>query len=147
MYLMVGILFLGFFSANAQKPKVNPFQMVDIHDSIYVKFEESYKKSTSFDSVNAGRNAWNLLDRKDFAFKNGLYSFKGQGPHFPKRIFIYNNGKTYIFTSSYVDKVLLEYLECIKLLDLSEADKIKYLKMISIYLEEEKDKTYGAEIK
>lgn len=131
----------------AQKQKNNPFQMVEVPDSIYYILEEAYKKYTGFDSVNAGRNVWNLLDRKNFVFKNGLYSFKGQGPHFPRLIFIYNNGKTYTFSSSCITVILPEYLQCIELLKLSEEDRIKYLKAISSYLEEELGRTYGVEIK
>jgi hypothetical protein len=145
--LVFGFFFLLDVSLMAQKPKINPFQRVKVPDSIYLKLEEAYKISTGFDSVNAGNNIWNLINSRDLVFKNGLYSFKGQGPHFPRRVFIYNSGKIYIFSSNYVDTVLQEYIESIKSLKLSETDRIKYLKKISIYLQEEMRETYGAEIK
>jgi hypothetical protein len=37
-------------------------------------------------------------------------------------------------------------LECIKLLNISEADRVKYLKVITAFLEEELGQTYGSEI-
>ena len=42
--------------------------------------------------------------------------------------------------------ILQEFIECIKLLNISEADRVKYLKAICNYLQEELDQTYGAEI-
>lgn len=144
--VIVFVLLCG-FNLMAQKSGSNPFQRVKLPDSICTKLEESYKESTGFDSVNICKNVWNLINSRDLVFKNGLYSFKGQGPHFPRRLFISDKGRIYIFSSNYVDKVLQEYLECIKILDLSEANQIKYLKKISSYLQEELGETYGAEIK
>jgi hypothetical protein len=146
-FLVVAVFFLFCTNVSSQNPKINPFQRVKVPDNIYIELEKSYRVSTGFDSVNAGKNVWNLINSKDFVFRNGLYSFKGQGPHFPRRLFIYNNGKLYVFTTNYIDKVLQEYIECIKSLGLSEADRIKYLKKISVYLQEEMGETYGAEIK
>ncbi len=127
--------------------KENPFQMVDVPDSIYIYLEKKYTEITGSDSVNAGRNVFNLSNRKDFIFKNGLYSFQGQGPHFPRLIFIYHNKLLYTFKNTSITEVLEEYIECIDLLKLPEADSIKYLKLISDYLQDELGKTYGARIK
>jgi len=149
IYLVIIIPFLVCASLNAKTPKYNPFQMVDVPDSINIKLESAYKSITGFDSVNAGRNVWSLTNRKDFIFKNGLYSFKGQGPHYPRCIFIFKNSKIYIFKSigafDFVG-VLQEYLECIKLLELTEADKVIYLKYVADYLRDESGLTYGNEI-
>ncbi len=144
---IVGLILLSYPHLMAQITKTNSFQRVKLPDSISAKLEDAYRKSTGFDSVNAGKNVWNLINSQELAFKNGLYSFKGQGPHFPRRFFIYNKGKLYVFSSNKVNKFLEEYIECIKLLGLSEADRIKYLKRISNYLQEELGETYGAEIK
>ncbi|GAC1490144.1 MAG: hypothetical protein NVS1B13_19760 [Flavisolibacter sp.] len=122
---LVGFVLLCCSNLKAQSTKKNPFQRVKVPDSIYIKLEESYKKSTGLDSVNAGKNVWNLLNNKELVFKDGLYSFKGQGPHFPRLLFIYNNRQLYVFSSNYVDKVLQEYIRCIELLKLSEVDRVK----------------------
>ena len=144
--IVIGFVLLCCFNIYAQKTKSNPFKMVVMPDSISAKLEEAYTKNTGCRNVNAGRNVWNLVNRKDFIFKNGIYSFKGQGPHFPRLIFIYYNGRLFIFTNSNINRVLEEYLKCISVLELSEADSIKYLKAISNYLHEELGLTYGADI-
>ena len=143
------LLFVLVSSGAAVSKKHNPFQMVNVPDSISIRLENAYKSITGCDSVNAGKNVWNLINRKDFIFKNGLYSFKGQGPHFPRCIFIFKNGKIFIFKSVGAfdfEGVLQEYMECIKLLSLSRTESLKYLKYIVHYLEEESGLTYGSEI-
>src|SRR5690606_17951746 len=88
-------LFMSFNVSYSQNKKKNPFQRVSIPDSIALNLKEAYNKNAK--NVNAEANVFNLLNRKDFVFKNGIYSFQGQGPHFPKRIFIYDKGKLFIF--------------------------------------------------
>ena len=150
IYLILILQFLVCINLSSKIPKNNPFLLVDVSDSIYLKLESAYKSITGFDSVNAGSNVRNLINRKDFIFKNDLYSFKGQGPHFPRCIFIFKNPNIYIFRSigafDFVG-VLQEYLECIKLLGLSETERVLYLKSIASYLENESGLTYGTETK
>jgi len=150
IYLFFGFSFFVFASLYGKTPKQNLLQLVDVPDSIYLKLESAYKSITGFDSVNAGRNVRNLINRKDFVFKNNLYSFKGQGPHFPRCIFIFKYPNIYIFKSigafDFVG-VLQEYLECIKLLELSKTERVLYLKSIVSYLENESGLTYGTETK
>jgi hypothetical protein len=131
----------------AQNPKINSFQRVKIPDSIYLQLEKAYKANTGYSNVNAGKNVWNLTNSQDLIFKNGLYSCKGQGPHFPRRLFFYNNGILFFFKNNNINTVISEYSECIKLFDLSETDQIKYLKFLCVYLEQEINESYGAEIK
>ncbi|MNQ52280.1 hypothetical protein D3C85_662880 [compost metagenome] len=127
--------------------KVSSSQNLKIPDSIYNKLEEFYIKERG--TVNSHINVYNLIDKKSFGFKSGIYSFSLTGPHFPRRIFIFYNNKTYIFKSvGAFDSIgiLQEFIECIKILSISESDRIKYLKAISNYLQEELGQTYGAEI-
>lgn len=148
IYLICIFLFLICVGLNAKNQKKNPFQMVDVPDSICLKLESAYKSITGFDNVNAGKNVWNLTNRQDFVFKNGLYSFKGQGPHYPRCIFIFKDFKIFIFKSIGAfdfTGVLKEYLECIKLLELTEIERVLYLKSIGNYLESESGLTYGTE--
>lgn len=144
IYKSILIILFSFIFINlyAQRTKYNPFQMVNVPDSISLKLDIEYKKITGFDSVNAGKNVWNLLDGKDFEFKNGIYSYKGQGPHFPRLIFIFNNDQLYIFRSFGANnpkKVIEEYVNFITYLDLQNNTMIAYLLAISQYLEEELD--------
>jgi len=146
IYLVFGLSFLVFASVHVKTKKQNPFQMVDVPDSIYKKIEKVYVNER--ESVNAGIFIWNLSNRKDYIFKNGIYSYRLMGPHFPRRIFIFKSPKIYIFKSigafDFVG-VLHEYLECLKLLELSETERVLYLKTIASYLENESGLTYGAE--
>ena len=93
---------------------------------------------------------WNLLNPKDFKFNNGIYSFRGFGPHFPKRIFIYNKNRLFIFENegAFNPKgVLSEFVNCIDKLELTNAQTIKYSKIIADYLDKEKGNLYGDEVK
>ncbi len=144
---LVVFIFLCINYAIAQDVGTDSLQRVKVPDSIYLQLEEAYKMSAGFDNVNAGRNVWNLLERQKFTLENGLYSFKGQGPHFPRCLFIFNGDKLYVFTSNYITEVLTQFIECADSLQLSEADQIKYLKRISNYVEDESGETYGTEIK
>lgn len=124
------------------------FYMVEMPDSIALKLDEAYSKNA--ENVNAGRNVFNLANRKNFVFGDGIYSFKGQGPHFPRRLFIFNNDKLFIFNNegAFNPKgVMREFADCIDKLQLTNEQVVKYSKIISIYLEQEEGNTYGQEIK
>jgi len=144
--ILILILFIN--GLYAKKPKQNPFQIVDVPDSIYKKIEKVYIDEKG--SVNAGIFIWNLSNKKDYIFKNGIYSYRLMGPHFPRRIFIFKTPKIYIFKSiGAFDSVgvIQEYLECIKLLELTETERVLYLKSIANYLKSESGLTYGTEMK
>ena len=138
--------FIILSNINLYSQKINPFHRVKISDSIYVKLEKSYFETTGFENVNAGRNVWNLINKRDFVLKDGLYLFRGQGPHYPSRIFIYDNNSVYMFRNNHLEDILTEYVRFIEKLKISEINKIKYLKIICNYLQEELGQTYGAEI-
>lgn len=146
--LLIAFSFFFWGSCAFAQKKTNPFQRVAIPDSIYLSLETAY--STNTKNVNAGRNVFNLSNRKDFAFKDGIFSFQGQGPHFPRRIFIFNKGTLFIFENegAFNPKgVLKEYVESITQLELTDKQTVKYSKIISVYLEQESGNTYGQEIK
>ena len=132
---------------NVHSQKTSSFQNLKIPDSIYNKLEKFYIEERG--TVNSHINVYNLSSKKSLNFKSGIYSFNLTGPHFPRRIFIFNNNKAYIFKSvGAFDSIgiLEEFITCIKLLNISEPDRVKYLKVISNYLQEELGQTYGSEI-
>ena len=136
--------------AQKKQPSTNPFQRVKIPENVYLQLEKKYKEVTGYDSVNAGKNVWNLLDRKNITLVNSIYSFAGQGPHFPRLIFVYHNDKIIVINAigAYAPlKVINEYAKCAKELSLSDGEIRKYLKAISLYLTQEEGQTYGSEIK
>lgn len=148
--LSLSFIMLFIFGAYgiAQSKKANPFQRVEVPDSIVIKLEEAYNKNAK--NVNAGKNVFNFLNKKDFVFKDGMFSFQGQGPHFPKRIFIFNNGNIFIFEnegSFNPSGIIKEFVICIEKLNLSKKKVVKYIKAIGDYLEQEFENTYGNEIK
>ena len=92
------ILAMAVWNASAQNGKGNPFPRVAVPDSIAVKLREAYKSTTEL-RCNAEANVYNLIDRFNYDFKDGIYSFRGMGPHFPRRIFIFDKGRLFIFES------------------------------------------------
>ena len=88
------ILAMAVWNASAQNGEENPFPRVTVPDSIAVKLKKAYETSSKLRS-NAEANVYNLIDRFDYDFKDGIYSFKGMGPHFPRRIFIFDKGQLF----------------------------------------------------
>ena len=125
------ILAMAVWNASAQNGKGNPFPRVAVPDSIAVKLREAYKSTTEL-RCNAEANVYNLIDRFNYDFKDGIYSFKGMGPHFPRRIFIFDKGKLYIFGNEgfLAPKGIVR----------------EFTKAMSEYLERESGETYGDEI-
>jgi len=150
-YLIITFLFViiwGIFSADAQSKKTKDFQRVNIPDSIGIRLKKVYEKEG--ESANAENNVFNLINPRDFVFKDGIFSFQGQGPHFPRRLFIFNKNKLFIFENDGAYSpvaVLKEFINCIDLLNLNSKQIVLYSCKISAYLADEYDATYGAEIK
>ena len=134
----------------SQIKKGNPFQTVMVPDSINLQLAKIAYNANNDITSKTGLYIWNLQNKKDLVFNDGIYSFKGFGPHFPRRIFIFNKGVLFIFDNEGAfnpKRVLQEFLESVKKLDLTDKQTVKYLKAISEYLEQESGNTYGKEIK
>ncbi|MFR3489743.1 MAG: hypothetical protein ACLTTP_11430 [Alistipes ihumii] len=142
------ILAMAVWNASAQNGEENPFPRVTVPDSIAVKLKKAYETSSKLRS-NAEANVYNLIDRFDYDFKDGIYSFKGMGPHFPRRIFIFDKGQLFIFDSAGFNEpqeVIREFSQAIDSLNLSPDQIVQYSKTISKYLEQESGETYGREM-
>ena len=130
------ILAMAVWNASAQNGEENPFPRVTVPDSIAVKLKKAYETSSKLRS-NAEANVYNLIDRFDYDFKDGIYSFKGMGPHFPRRIFIFDKGQLFIFDSAGFNEpqeVIREFSQAIDSLNLSPDQIVQYSKTISKYL-------------
>ena len=141
------ILAMAVWNASAQNGKGNPFPRVAVPDSIAVKLKKAYETSSKLRS-NAEANVYNLIDRFNYDFKDGIYSFKGMGPHFPRRIFIFDKGQLFIFDSAGFNEpqeVIRKFSQAIDSLNLSPDQIVQYSKTISKYLEQESGETYGRE--
>ena len=146
-YMML-ILAMAVWNASAQNGEENPFPRVTVPDSIAVKLKKAYETSSKLRS-NAEANVYNLIDRFDYDFKDGIYSFKGMGPHFPRRIFIFDKGQLFIFDRAGFNEpqeVIREFSQAIDSLNLSPDQIVQYSKTISKYLEQESGETYGREM-
>ena len=142
------ILAMAVWNVSAQNGEENPFPRVTVPDSIAVKLKKAYETSSKLRS-NAEANVYNLIDRFDYDFKDGIYSFKGMGPHFPRRIFIFDKGQLFIFDSAGFNEpqeVIREFSQAIDSLNLSPDQIVQYSKTISKYLEQESGETYGREM-
>ena len=142
------ILAMAVWNASAENGNGNPFPRVAVPDSIAVKLKKAYETSSKLRS-NAEANVYNLIDRFDYDFKDGIYSFKGMGPHFPRRIFIFDKGQLFIFDSAGFNEpqeVIREFSQAIDSLNLSPDQIVQYSKTISKYLEQESGETYGREM-
>ena len=142
------ILAMAVWNASAQNGEENPFPRVTVPDSIAEKLKKAYETSSKLRS-NAEANVYNLIDRFDYDFKDGIYSFKGMGPHFPRRIFIFDKGQLFIFDSAGFNEpqeVIREFSQAIDSLNLSPDQIVQYSKTISKYLEQESGETYGREM-
>jgi hypothetical protein len=135
-------------SNNIYSQKTNLSYNLKIPDSIYDKLEKFYLNEG--ENVNSHINVYNLSSKTvNFGNKSGVYTFNLTGAHFPRRLFIFSNNKVFIFKSKGAFDslgVLQEFIDCVKLLEITESDRIKYLKIICKYLQEELGQTYGAEI-
>ena len=72
---------------------------------------------------------------------NGIYAFKGQGPHFPRKIFIYRDKKIFFFQSVGAynpNGIIKEYSTFLSENKLTNAETIMYLRAIYEYLKDEK---------
>ena len=139
---------MAVWNASAQNGEENLFPRVTVPDSIAVKLKKAYETSSKLRS-NAEANVYNLIDRFDYDFKDGIYSFKGMGPHFPRRIFIFDKGQVFIFDSAGFNEpqeVIREFSQAIDSLNLSPDQIVQYSKTISKYLEQESGETYGREM-
>jgi hypothetical protein len=117
-FLISSTILLLHINIFAQKQNYCQFLMVNVPDDIFLKLDSAYYRITGFSNVNAGNNVISIIDSKNYNFENGIYTFKGQGPHFPKLFFIYYNSNIFTFSDSNFNIILEEFIECIRLLDI-----------------------------
>ena len=152
MKYLILLIFLSLFNifCRSQSSQLNPFVSVSVPDSVNLKLAKITYKVYKDINHRTGLIIYNLENRRDFVFKDGIYSFEGFGPHFPRRLFIFNNGNIYIFEnigSFNPSGVLKEFVENIGKLNLNDNQVVLYSKLISEYLQDEVGLTYGSEIK
>lgn len=125
---------------------LDSLKSVCLPDSIAEQIENNYEDKYT----NASKNVVNLISPNNYNFVDGIYAFKGMGPHFPRQIFVYKREKIFIFNSRgdyNPEGVIMEFCSCIKKLNLTHKEIIDYLNVICLYLQEEEEADYGDTIK
>jgi hypothetical protein len=127
---------------NAQKIKnENHTQLVDVPDSIRIEiacFELNKSKlETDRDSSYAAMYVRNLLYPQDTLFKDGIYTYQILGPHFQQRIFIFSQGKIYIFKNNFINDVVEEFSLFLEDSVAPVTIRIEYLNAIAKFLKQE----------
>ena len=107
------------------------FKSVCLPDSIAEQIENNYE----YKNTNASKNVVNLISPKNYLWGDGIYAFKGMGPHFPRRGDYNPEG------------VIAEFCSCIKILNLTHKEIVDYLNVICLYLQAEEETDYGDTIK
>lgn len=109
---------------------LDSLKSVCLPGSIAEQIENSYKDK----NTNASKNVVNLISPNNYLWRDGIYAFKGMGPHCPRQIFIYKGGKIFIFNSRgdyNPEGVIMEFCSCIKNLNLTNKEIVDYLNVIS----------------
>ena len=125
---------------------LDSLKSVCLPDSIAEQIENSYEDKYT----NASKNVVNRISPNNYNFVDGIYAFKGMGPHFPRQIFVYKREKIFIFNSRgdyNPEGVIMEFCSCIKKLNLTHKEIVDYLNVICLYLQEEEVTDYGDTIK
>lgn len=139
-------LFFVQYSISGDRKEI--FHGVDVPVDIQTILKHSYESYVTNPSGGAETNVWNLIDSENKRFVDGIYVYKGRGPHFPRQIFIYNDGKIYIFHANGFCNpkgIIQEYSLCLDSLLLTNRQTIDYLNAITRFLDEENERTYGRE--
>lgn len=73
----------------SQGQGLDSLKSVCLPDSIAEQIESNYE----YKNTNASRNVVNLISPNNYLWGEGIYAFKGMGPHFPRQLFVYKGGK------------------------------------------------------
>lgn len=131
------LLFISFDIAAQQKGNKNPFQMVKVPDSVRYRLGLYLKAHDKLDTVYKAIYIYNSINNKDYNYKDGIYYFRLMSPHATGRLFINYKGEIKIFESIYVNDLLQDYLDYLKTTILPVSLRIKYLNVISRFLQQQ----------
>lgn len=129
------IILLSIFGSSFGQNK-SRFHTVNLPDSIIVSLKNFLTKKEKL-SITGAILTYNLLDKKNYMYEDGIYSFKLLGSHFHRNIFIVHRKNIYIFKGYYLNELLPEFYLFLNQKKLTSKTEIDYLKAISLFLEEE----------
>ena len=112
------------------------FETVKIPDSIKVRLVD-FLSAKEKNTITGAILIYNLIDKKNYKYKDGIYSFRLMGSHFVRQVFIVFKGELHIFNGYYFNELLPEFNEYIQKVELPTKSKIAYLKAVAVFLSEE----------
>lgn len=143
-WLLIQLFWIVPFQIKGQSKIIDT--CVHIPDSISRIIEQNYR----YENTNASKNVVNLMFPQRFKWGNGIYAYKGFGPHFPRLLFICKNNNLFFFKNAGFENpigVILEFTKSINVLGLSNKESLDYLGVLYEYLKEEQNIDYGGIIK
>ena len=144
-YIILLFMLIAYSQEFAQKEIV----VKDVQVPDEVRIEEFRSYGTEYEEqIQKGDHCltFNLLYPNQYSYGDGIYIYYNRGFHFPYRIFICYNSKTYFFKYAGFTapcNVIHEYSECINRLKIKDSDAIMYLGAIWDYLRQEIKTDYG----
>lgn len=137
------ILFLTILSVGI-RGQIVPYRRVEVKIPENVKVPKNVKDELvkylyEYDGVLGDNRlaVYNIENKKDTKYKDGVYEFYHLGSNGPPSLFVNYKGRIKIFGTLFIDKFLAEYLEYIKSEKLPVELKLKYLRIIIPYIEKE----------
>ena len=133
-----------FFVSNLNGQKLTELHGVELPDSV------AHYLETLYPDMNVSARVFNIISPENKKWTDGIFSFKGQGPHFPRHLLISKRKKFFVFESEGFynpEGVLKDFCACIDKLQLNNEEIILYLKEVYRYLEYEYGLDYGITIK
>lgn len=67
----------------SQGQGLDSLKSVCLPDSIAEQIESNYE----YKNTNASKNVVNLISPNNYLWGEGIYAFRGMGPHYPRQIF------------------------------------------------------------
>ena len=114
----------------------NIMYYVEIPEYMVAQLDSVYYSCTNEFHVGAGINVHNLVNYKDTSFKDGIYVFRGMGPHFQQLMFIRYKHKLYFFNAHNAINVQKQLMDAKEKLLIESSDYVLYLKHIADYIHE-----------
>ena len=110
-----------FFVSNLNGQKLTELHGVEFPDGV------AHYLETLYPDMNVSARVFNIISPENKKWTDGIYSFMGQGPHFPRHLLISKRNKYFVFESEgfYNPKgVLKDFCACIDKLQLNNDEII-----------------------
>ncbi len=117
----------------------------DLPEDLYFSLDSVYCSYIHHERGEVGGHANKLGDDENRThLTNGVYIYRGMGPHFPSYLFIYYNNDYYFFQHRIdknveLDKMIKDFMFASSVLKFTDVEGINYLKIIVDFLYDNKE--------